>query len=72
MPSLRIERRGRRYEITASTPSRHATLSLAARFVDDLLSGTGAACASCADRFFDKLYGQLLAPESGQVREKSP
>ena len=42
-PAIRIETRGRGYEVTASSPDRSATLWLSARFVNDLVSGTGAA-----------------------------
>ena len=58
-PAIRIETRGRGYEVTASSPDQSATLWLSARFVNDLVSGTGSACARCADRFFAKLFQRL-------------
>jgi hypothetical protein len=63
-PTLRAERKGRRYEVTVSSGGRSATLGLSERFVMELVSSaTGAACADCADRFFDKLFDRLLGSE---------
>jgi len=71
-PSLRAERKGRRYAVTASSGGRSATLELSERFVMELVSSaTGAACAGCADRFFDRLFERLLGSEEEKENKES-